>query len=189
MIGAQNVFVLRQALLRRHVLPVVLFCAFADAALATLGAVGLGAAVRGSEIALRVIAFGGAAFLFWYGLKAVARAIHPGRLEAANGGTASLPKPPTAVAAVTLLNPHVYLDTVVLVGGIRRAIRRTSRSGSSSASWPPASPGSSCSAMAGGAVAAVRNPSAWRVFDIGVAAIMWLIAARLTVLGASPQAF
>jgi L-lysine exporter family protein LysE/ArgO len=189
-IGAQNVFVLRQALLGRHVLPVVLFCAFADAALATLGAVGLGAAVRGSETALRVIAFGGAAFLFWYGLKAIGRALDPGRLEAANGGAASLREALTTVAAVTLLNPHVYLDTVVLVGGI-------------SASYPPPLQawfiaGVVAASFAwfftlgygGRALAPLfRNPAAWRVFDIGVAAIMWLIAARLTVLGVSPQAF
>jgi L-lysine exporter family protein LysE/ArgO len=162
-IGAQNVFVLRQALLKRHVLPVVLFCAFADAALATLGAVGLGAAVRGSETALRVIAFGGA-----------------GTLREAL----------TTVAAVTLLNPHVYLDTVVLVGGI-------------SASYPPPLQAWFIVGVVtasfvwfftlgygGRALAPLfRNPAAWRVFDIGVAAVMWLIAARLTVLGVSPQAF
>jgi L-lysine exporter family protein LysE/ArgO len=189
-IGAQNVFVLRQALLKRHVLPVVLFCALADALLATLGALGLGAAVRGSETALRVITFGGAGFLFWYGLKAIRRAVDPGALEAGNGGATSPREALTIVAAVTLLNPHVYLDTVVLVGGI-------------SASYPPRLQvwfiiGVSAASFVwfftlgyGGRMLAplFRNPAAWRIFDIGVAAIMWLIAARLAVLGFSPQSF
>jgi L-lysine exporter family protein LysE/ArgO len=185
-IGAQNVFVLRQALIGHHVLPVVLFCSFADATLVTLGAIGLRAIVRGSETALRVIAFGGAAFLFWYGLKALIRAFHPAALEAQGGRGQSLHHALATVAAVTLLNPHVYLDTVILVGGI-------------SASYPPALQiwfvlGVIVASFAwfftlgycGRMLAPLfRNPRAWQIFDIAIAAIMWMIAARLVMLGLS----
>ncbi len=187
-IGAQNVFVLRQALLRHHVLQVVLFCALTDAVLVIVGAIGLGAAVRGSEAALRIIALGGAAFLTWYGIQAIGRAIAPGTLEPASGAASSPREALATVAAVTLLNPHVYLDTVVLAGGISASY------GPDLQAW-----------FVGGVIAAsfawffvlgyggralaplFRNPSAWRVFDIGIAAVMWLIAARLAMLALSGQ--
>jgi L-lysine exporter family protein LysE/ArgO len=186
-IGVQNVFVLRQAFLKTHVLPVVLFCAMADAVLVFMGALGLGALVRGSDMALRVIAFGGAAFLFWYGLQATMRAMRPGRLEADNGGAQTPRQAIATVAAVTLLNPHVYLDTVVLVGGI-------------SASYPP---GDQLWFVIGVIVASFswffalgyggralaplfRSPRAWQIFDLIIAGIMWLLAWRLVLLGLSP---
>ncbi len=189
-IGAQNVFVLRQAFMKRHVLPVAPFCASVDAFLVALGALGLGALVHGSDTALRVIAFGGAAFLFWYGLQAVMRAMRPGRLEAGNGGSQTLRHAIATVAAVTLLNPYVYLDTVVLVGGI-------------SASYPPgdqlwfvtgvvaASFVWFLSLGYGGRALAplFRNPRAWRIFDIIIASIMWLLAWRLVLLGLSPGSY
>lgn len=187
-IGAQNVFVLRQALTKQHVLPVVLFCFLVDATLVTLGAIGLGAIVRGSDMALRIIAFGGAVFLFWYGLKAVARAFAPAALVAASSDTNSRQNALATVAAVTLLNPHVYLDTLVLVGGI-------------SASYPPGLQvwfvlGVIAASFVwffalgygGRALAPIfRNPRAWQIFDIGIAAIMWMIAGRLAMLGLSPD--
>ena len=189
-IGAQNVFVLRQAFLKTHVLPVVLFCAMADAVLVVMGALGLGALVRASDTALRIIAFGGAAFLFWYGLQAVGRAMRPGRLEADNAGEQTLRQALATVAAVTLLNPHVYLDTVVLVGGI-------------SASYPPGDQiwfvvgviAASFSwffalGYGGRALAPLfRTPRAWQIFDLIIAAIMGLLAWRLLMLGMSPETY
>lgn len=186
-IGAQNVFVLRQAFLKTHVLPVVLFCAITDAVLVVMGALGLGALVRGSETGLRVIAFGGAAFLFWYGVLAIQRAMRPGRLEADNGGAQTARAALATVAAVTLLNPHVYLDTVVLVGGI-------------SASYPPGDQlwfviGVIAASFVwffalgygGRALAPLfRNPRAWQIFDLLIAGVMWLLAWRLILLGLSP---
>ncbi|QOL48622.1 LysE/ArgO family amino acid transporter [Massilia litorea] len=118
-IGAQNAFVLRQGLRREHVGSVVLFCALADAVLISAGVMGMGQALGQSPLLARALAIAGALFLAVYGYRALGRARRPGRLEAAGGGqqlgrTAVLAQ----AAAFTLLNPHVYLDTVLLVGSI-----------------------------------------------------------------------
>ena len=118
-IGAQNAFVLRQGLRREQVGTVVLFCAAADAALIAAGVLGLGQAIGRSPGLARALALGGAAFLAVYAWQALQRARRPQRLQAADGeqrlsSTAALAQ----AAAFTLLNPHVYLDTVLLVGSI-----------------------------------------------------------------------
>ena len=118
-IGAQNAFVLRQGLRREHVGPIVLFCALADAALIAAGVAGMSGALRDSPGLARVLAWAGAAFLAVYGLRALARMRHVERLEASPQGPAPGLGPALAqAAAFTLLNPHVYLDTVMLVGSI-----------------------------------------------------------------------
>jgi L-lysine exporter family protein LysE/ArgO len=118
-IGAQNAFVLRQGLRREHVLPVVAFCALADAALITAGVLGMAQALGERPGLARALALAGAAFLAVYGVQALRRARHPGRLQAAGGGAgASRGAALAQAAAFTLLNPHVYLDTVLLVGSI-----------------------------------------------------------------------
>jgi L-lysine exporter family protein LysE/ArgO len=118
-IGAQNAFVLRQGLRREHVGSVVLFCALTDAVLITAGVLGMGQALGQSPLLARALALAGALFLAVYGYRALGRARRPGRLEAFEGSkrlgrTAVLAQ----AAAFTLLNPHVYLDTVLLVGSI-----------------------------------------------------------------------
>jgi L-lysine exporter family protein LysE/ArgO len=182
-IGAQNIFVLRQALMRRHVLPVALFCAMTDAVLVIAGALGLGALVKDTRIGLFVIALGGAAFLFWYGAKALRRALAPSALTAEENGPTDLRGTLLTVAAVSWLNPHVYLDTVVLLGGISasypagRQVWFVIGVIAASFSWFFAL------GYGGRALAPLfRKPAAWRIFDLGVAAIMWLIAARLVLL-------
>ncbi|MGO1120221.1 LysE/ArgO family amino acid transporter [Rhodovibrionaceae bacterium A322] len=119
-IGAQNAFLLAKALRRQHPMIVAGICAFADAVLLTAGIGGAGLLISQSPILSQVAAWGGAVFLLWYGLLAARRAIHPGKLTAANDAAArqSLWDVVLATLAVTLLNPHVYLDTVVLVGSI-----------------------------------------------------------------------
>jgi L-lysine exporter family protein LysE/ArgO len=118
-IGAQNAFVLRQGLLRQHVGSVVLFCALADALLISAGVLGVAQALGQSPNLARALALLGAVFLAVYGWRALQRARQPGRLQASEGGkhlgrAAVLAQ----AAAFTLLNPHVYLDTVLLVGSI-----------------------------------------------------------------------
>ena len=118
-IGAQNAFVLRQGLRREHVGSVVLFCAAADAVLIAAGVLGMAQALGERPVLARVLALAGAVFLAVYGWQALRRARHPHRLQAAQGG----PGPGRGAAlaqaaAFTLLNPHVYLDTVLLVGSI-----------------------------------------------------------------------
>ena len=118
-IGAQNAFVLRQGLRREHVGSVVLFCAVADAVLIAAGVLGMAQALGQSPKLARALALAGAAFLAAYGWRALRRARHPRPLTAAAGGAALGRGAAVAqAAAFTLLNPHVYLDTVLLVGSI-----------------------------------------------------------------------
>lgn len=118
-IGAQNAFVLRQGLRREHVVAVVIICAVSDAVLIALGVWGLGALIEESDWLLACVRIAGAAFLTWYGVRSALRAVRPNTLNADAGGT---PVPiRTAVLtalALTWLNPHVYLDTVILLGSI-----------------------------------------------------------------------
>ena len=117
-IGAQNAFVLRQGLRREHVGAVVLFCAIADALLITGGVMGMAQALQAQPALARALALAGALFLLAYGVQAVRRACHPQRLAASQGVGMSRGAALAQAAAFTLLNPHVYLDTVLLVGSI-----------------------------------------------------------------------
>lgn len=118
-IGAQNAFVLRQGLRREHVGPVVLFCAASDALLISAGVLGMAQALGNSPGLARALALGGAIFLAVYGWRALQRARAPQRLEASAEGQGLSRRAALAqAAAFTLLNPHVYLDTVLLVGSI-----------------------------------------------------------------------
>lgn len=118
-IGAQNAFVLRQGLRREHVGPVVLFCALADAVLITAGVLGMAQALGERPGLARALALGGAVFLAFYGIQALRRARQSQQLQAAAAGQGMGRAAAVAqAAAFTLLNPHVYLDTVLLVGSI-----------------------------------------------------------------------
>ena len=117
-IGAQNAFVLRQGLRKEHIFAIVLFASISDALLIIVGIAGLGAVIQGYPLALEVIRYVGAAYLAWFGISALRRALKPGALEAGSGSGITLGKAIATVAALTYLNPHVYLDTVILVGGI-----------------------------------------------------------------------
>ncbi len=118
-IGAQNAFVLRQGLRREHVGPIVALCAMCDAVLMVAGVAGL-AQLLGQRPALATwLTAGGALFLTFYGLRALWRAHRPAVLQAAGGDSPmTLAAALAQAAAFTLLNPHVYLDTVVLVGSV-----------------------------------------------------------------------
>lgn len=117
-IGAQNSFVLRQGIRREHVLPIVLVCAGVDALLISAGIAGLGALIQSAPRLLDATRYGGAAFLIAYGLIAARRALQPSLLSVdADVGT-SLGVALAMCLGFTLLNPHVYLDTVVLLGSL-----------------------------------------------------------------------
>ena len=116
-IGAQNAYVLRQGLRREHVGAVVLFCAASDAVLIGAGVAGMAQALNGRPMLATVLAGLGAAFLGAYGLKALWRSRRPAALHAtAQGVSVSRAAVVAQAAGFTLLNPHVYLDTVLLVG-------------------------------------------------------------------------
>ena len=117
-IGAQNAFVLRQGIRNEHVLPVVTFCAAADFALIAAGIAGVGALITSHPQLTTAVRYGGAVFLVGYGLLAARRAIRPTALAPTEEGPARLGAVLTTCAALTFLNPHVYLDTVVLLGSL-----------------------------------------------------------------------
>lgn len=117
-IGAQNAFVLRQGLRREHVGPIVACCALADAVLMAAGVAGLASLIGERPGLARALAGAGALFLLAYGLRALWQARAPGALQA--GTTVGLTRRQALLqlAGFTLLNPHVYLDTVLLVGSL-----------------------------------------------------------------------
>ncbi|MFG3268624.1 LysE/ArgO family amino acid transporter [Streptomyces bobili] len=172
-IGAQNAFVLRQGIRRDAVLPVVAICALSDALLITLGVAGVGALVVAWPGALTAVAWLGGAFLLCYGMLAARRVLKPGgALEATGGATGSRRRAVLTCLAMTWLNPHVYLDTVFLLGTIaadRGPMRWTFGLGAAAASlcW--------FAALGFGARLLSRflaRPGAWRVLDGFVAATM-----------------
>ncbi|GGO51470.1 L-lysine exporter family protein LysE/ArgO [Roseovarius pacificus] len=177
-IGAQNAFVLRQGLRRAHVLPVVLVCALSDAVLVTAGVLGFGALARAVPGLEGVMRYGGAAFLIWYGARNFIAAWRGGESLEAGEGAASLRRALLTCLALTWLNPHVYLDTVVLLGSV-------------SAQYDD-KPGFAAGAVlasfvfffglgygARGLAPLFRRPGSWRVLDAVVGATMWAIALRL----------
>lgn len=118
-IGAQNAHVLRMGVLRRHVPLTVATCIVVDVLLIGLGVAGAGALIQASPVLMAAARWGGAAFLLWYGLRSWRSMFADSRLDAAPsaappGAAAAL----ASVLAMSLLNPHVYLDTVVLLGSI-----------------------------------------------------------------------
>ncbi|MFT4235605.1 MAG: LysE/ArgO family amino acid transporter [Microbacterium sp.] len=183
-IGAQNAFVLRQGIRREHVLVVVAICALSDIVLITAGVAGAGALFDALPWLVTVVRWVGAAFLLVYGILAARRAIRPGRLTATEEPP---PKSTTAVVgaalALTWLNPHVYLDTVVLLGSVASTF--------GVARWGfavGAALGSVLwfSALGFGArllAPVFAKPIAWRILDGAIALVMFAIALSL-VLGA-----
>jgi L-lysine exporter family protein LysE/ArgO len=181
-IGAQNAFVIRQGVLQSHIFWVCLFCAVCDALLIWAGVFGLGALIKALPWFVPVMTYGGAAFLIWYGIKALRRALNPEGMGAAGEGTLSLNAALLACAGFTLLNPHVYLDTVILVGSIANA-RPTGEQ------WPFAAGASLASlvwffVIGYGARALgpwLGQPRVWRVIDFLIAGVMFLLAFKLLV--------
>jgi len=183
-IGAQNALVLRQGLARAHVGAVVALCTVSDIVLVVAGVYGLGALAASSPGAMSAMRFGGAAFLLWCAWRAARRAwLGTGALDvrSAGGGLAATL---ATTAALTWLNPHVYLDTVVLLGAVGAqqapAMRAPFALGASAASamWF-ATLGFGAAALA--PWLARRNT--WRAVDAAVAAVMAAIAFQLLVQG------
>jgi L-lysine exporter family protein LysE/ArgO len=181
-IGAQNAFVLRQGLRREHVAAVVALCVLLDLVLMSIGVGGLAASLGEHPRALNALALAGALLLAAYGVAALRRALRPQVLAAAAAGAAAQPLARVLLQtlAISLLNPHVYLDTVVLVGAI-------------GARQPPGTQGAFL--MGAGLASGLwftglgygarllaplfARPVAWRVLDVVIAATMWALAAGL----------
>lgn len=120
-IGAQNLFVLKQGLLKNHIFFVASICFICDFTLMAIGIWGVGAFISSNPIITNVLAIFGALFLIWYGFNAFKSAIQGNstmQIDSTQQQKNVLTKVILSTLAVTLLNPHVYLDTVVIVGGI-----------------------------------------------------------------------
>jgi len=181
-IGSQNAFVLRQGLLQRNVGMVVLTCALGDIVLILCGVLGVGALVREWPALLQVLRFGGAMFLGVYGLMAARRAwAGSSGLAPADGSTSSR-RVLLACLAFTFLNPHVYLDTMILLGSLSTRYAGMGQ-------WAFA---------VGACLASVtwfstlgfgsrllqpvfKSPSAWRLLDAFVALFMLTLAVLLVL--------
>lgn len=179
-IGAQNAFVLRQGIRRSFVGPVVAVCAAADALLIVAGVLGIGGLVQAAPWFLDVVRWGGVVFLLGYAVLAARRALHPDALRASGGGVTSVGAAVGAAVALTFLNPHVYLDTVLLVGSVANQHGPDDR-------WEFAAGAVTASlvwftALGYGArllAPVFARPSAWRVLDAGIAVLMVVIAVGL----------
>ena len=176
-IGAQNAFVLRQGLLRQHVFVVCLVCALSDAVLIAAGVAGFGVLVERHPALPQWMTWFGAGFLAWYGLGRLRAAARPHALHPAERPAGSLRGAVLACLAFTWLNPHVYLDTVVLVGGIAGRFAPDDRVlyalGAMTASF------AFFFALGYGArllAPLFERPAAWRWLDLGVGLTMWLLA-------------
>ena len=179
-IGAQNSFVLRQGLRREHVVAIVAFCALADLALISAGVAGLAKVLGKAPSLTMALTIAGTAFLLWYGLRAARRAFQPQALRAAGGTRISLRGAVAQAAAFTFLNPHVYLDTVLLMGSIGARQPADARlwfvGGAALAS------GAWFAALGFGArllAPLFSRPRAWQILDILVGATMLALAAGL----------
>ena len=178
-IGAQNAFVIRQGLLRSHVALVVTVCSVADAFLIILGIGGLGKIIQSQPQALEFIRWFGVAYLIWFGVKSVRAALSHQSLDVKGENEKSAWKVLLTVLTFTFLNPHVYLDTVILLGSIANQFsdhRWFFAFGASLASvvW--------FTSIGYGARAAshlMSRPIFWKILDSAIAAIMFTIALTL----------
>ena len=179
-IGAQNAFVIRQGVLNAHIFWICLFCAVSDTVLIWSGVYGMGVIVQTLPWFIHLLTYGGAAFLIWYGVKAFRRVLNPTALAEEGKTTSSLFMALASCAAFTWLNPHVYLDTLVLVGSIANSRPQGEQAafalGATLASfiW--------FFAIGYGAKALrkpLSKPLVWRGIDLIIALIMFFLAYKL----------
>jgi L-lysine exporter family protein LysE/ArgO len=180
-IGAQNAFILRQGLLKKHVLAIVLICAISDATLIIFGVFGLGTLIAALPWLLEVIRWVGVAFLIWYGSTSLRRFMKNESLKAAEAGSGNLKQTVITTLALTFLNPHVYLDTVIFIGGIANQF--------GDQKWFFALGAVTASFVwffslgfgARKASVLVSKPTFWKILDVFIAAVMFSLAITLAV--------
>ena len=179
-IGAQNALVLKLGIIKHHVFTVVIICALSDAILIVAGVGGFGTLVQSSPGLIKWVTILGSGFLIVYGALAFRRSFQLHSLQTSDVGRPSLTKTIATVLGLTFLNPHVYLDTVVLLGGL-------------SARYA----GNAQLAYGAGAVIAsfvwffalgygarllapiFAKPLSWRILEFSIGIVMWSIAAKL----------
>ena len=179
-IGAQNAFVIRQGVLNSHIFWICLFCSVSDAILIWSGVYGMGVVVQTLPWFLPVLTYGGAAFLIWYGIKVFRRVLNPQGLSAEGRTASNLVMALATCAAFTWLNPHVYLDTLILVGTIANARPNDEHAlfalGATLASfgWFFAI-GYGAKALRG----PLSKPLVWRIIDLFIGLMMFYLAYKL----------
>lgn len=181
-IGAQNAWVLRLGLIRNHVGIAVIVCILADVTLAMIGIAGLGSMITARPALLQVITLIGAAYLCVLGLAAFRRAVRPDALAAATGSAHGRRGVLLGTLGVTLLNPHVYLDTVVLIGSLAATHGSAGR-------WVFGAGAITASVLwfAGLGFGAARaapwlaRPVTWRLVEAGIGLVMFALAAMLVI--------
>jgi len=179
-IGAQNTFVLSQGLKKNYPLQTALICSVCDAILMIIGISGVGTMVASSPQLAQMASLGGAAFLLWYGFRSLRSAFRKNSLQTEPQENLSRQKLFLMTLALTLLNPHVYIDTIVLVGSISGQMAISERylfgGGAITASiiWF-----FSLSFGAGVLAPLFRKPIAWRCLDGLVCVTMWASACSL----------
>jgi L-lysine exporter family protein LysE/ArgO len=183
-IGAQNAYVLRQGILRSHVPAVVAVCALSDLVLILAGVSGIGVVVDRAPVVLDVVRWFGVVFLLWYAMGALRRAFDTESLAAAGGGSVDEPRGRVLGRAVALtwLNPHVYLDTVLLLG----SIAATHDDVGGGRWWFAAGAGLASIVWFNGLgfgasrlAPLLARPRSWQILELGIAATMTFVAATL----------
>lgn len=185
-IGAQNAFVLSQGVRRNHHFIIALICIICDGVFISAGVIGFGTAISTSPTLSQLAAWGGAVFLFFYGLGSFRSALKGGGLDTKDRAVRSLRAAIITTLAVTLLNPHFYLDTVILLGSVSSQFHGQSLlyfwigAVSASTLW-------FISLSLGGQMLAplFQKQIAWRILDSLVCATMWIIAVSLITHGIS----
>ncbi|MCP4852545.1 MAG: amino acid transporter [Actinomycetia bacterium] len=179
-IGPQNIFVLRQGLLRSHVFAVCLVCSLSDALLISAGVLGLGSFLAGVEGAELLISVAAALFIAGYGVLRVRSSMDPVGMSVGEEEALGLGPTIGTALAFTFLNPHVYLDTVLLIGGASSRYATDDRVafalGASLASFL------FFFALGYGArrlSSVLDRPESWRVIDMGIACVMFAIAGAI----------
>lgn len=185
-IGAQNAFVLSQGVRRNHHFIIALICIVCDAVFISIGVAGFGTTVSTHATLSQWVAWGGAGFLFFYGLGSLRSALRGGSMDISDRTVRTLRAAIITTFAVTLLNPHFYLDTVILLGSVSSQFHGESRL----YFWVGAVSASSLwfiSLSLGGQMLAplFKKQISWRILDSLVCATMWAIAVSLIIHKAS----
>ena len=181
-IGAQNAFILRQGIRREHVLPVVAVCTVSDMALMAAGVAGFGALITAHPQVVTLARFGGAAFLIVYGMLAARRAWRPSGLTPSEAGPSRLAGVVLTCLAFTFLNPHVYLDTVVLIGALSNEHRDGRWLFGVGAAVASAVWFTTLGFGAGRLRGLFARPAAWRILD-GVIAVTMIVLGVVVLHG------
>ncbi len=185
-IGAQNAFVLSHSIRKNHHLKICLVCALCDAVLITFGVLGTGELIASNPMLLKPAAWGGAAFLTWYGIGAFRSAIKGGRLNEEEVSETNLRSLIALTLAITLLNPHVYLDTVVMVGSISGQYAGDGRYAFGLGAITASFLWFYTLGFGGQALAPLfKKPRTWRILDTIIGVTMWSIAFTLAQKGMS----